>query len=397
MAGFAKERLGRLHDGLAAYVARKEMPGLVALVASHGEERLETIGHLAFGSSVPMSERTIFRIASMTKPIMAVAAMILVEECRLRLDDPVEPWLPELGNRRVLRSVDASLDDTVPAYRSITLRDLLTYTMGLGLLMLPPGVAPLQQKLGDPRLGQGIPAPRAVVAPDEWMRLLGELPLVHQPGARWMYNTSADVLGVLVARAAGKTLDAFVRERVTDPLGMKDTAFFVPDSKVERLAESYVLHDGALALYDAARGGQWNTPPAFCAGSSGLVSTAMDLHAFSTMMLRGGSYGNTRILSRASVETMTRDQLTAAQKAGAGLSESFFEGHGWGFGMSVVTRRTDVACSVGTFGWDGGLGTSWTMDPAEEMVTLLLTQRAWASPMKPPVTRDFQTLAYAAL
>ncbi len=398
MAGFAKDRLARMHDVLAGYVERKEMPGLVALVASQGEERLEAIGKISHDSNTSMSERTIFRIASMTKPIAAVAAMILVEECKLRLDDAVDHLLPELADRRVLTRLDAELTDTVPAKRAITLRDLLTFTMGLGHVMLPPGSVPIQAKLANPRMFQGPPRPSEIAAPDEWIRLLGELPLIHQPGENWMYHTSADVLTVLIARASGKPFDVFVRERITDPLGMKDTAFFVPAPKVDRFATSYrPAPDGGLIVFDPAQDGAWSAPPAFASAGAGLVSTAIDLHAFSTMMLRGGSYGSARILSRASIATMTRDQLSHAQKAGSGLYPGFFDGQGWGFGMSVVTARRDIGRTVGTFGWDGGLGTSWSMDPTEEMITLLLTQRGWTSPVPPSVTQDFRTLAYAAL
>jgi CubicO group peptidase (beta-lactamase class C family) len=166
---------------------------------------------------------TIFRIASMTKPITASAAMILIEECKLRLDEPVDRLLPELADRRVLKRLDGPLDDTEPAKRPITLRDLLTFCMGFSIVMAPPGAYPIQTAVNDLLLGQGMPQPSLQPGPDEWIRRFGTLPLMHQPGEKWMYHTGSDVLGVLIARASGQPFDAFLQERVFKPLGMKDS------------------------------------------------------------------------------------------------------------------------------------------------------------------------------
>jgi CubicO group peptidase (beta-lactamase class C family) len=222
---------------------------------------------------------------------------------------------------------------------------------------------------------------------------------MHQPGEKWMYNTGSDVLGVLIARASGQPFEAFLRERIFEPLGMKDTAFSVPAAKLDRLATSYWTNPAtaSLELYDSAEGGQWSRPPAFPSGGGGLVSTVDDYLAFGQMMLEQGRHGSERILSRPSVETMTTDQLTRDQKAVSGLVPGYFDSHGWGFGVSVVTRREDLADSVGRFGWDGGLGTSWSSDPQEDLVGILMTQRAWTSPNPPDVCRDFWTLAYQAI
>jgi len=236
-------------------------------------------------------------------------------------------------------------------------------------------------------------------APDEWMRRLGRLPLMHQPGEKWMYNTGSDVLGVLIARASGQSLETFLRERIFEPLGMKDTGFSVPEALLDRLATSYWTNpaSGELVVYDEAAGGQWSREPAFPSGAGGLVSTIDDYLAFGQMMLSLGKHKGSRILSRLSVETMTTDQLTPEQKAVSGLVPGDFDSHGWGFGVSVITRRDDIAAVPGRYGWDGGMGTSWYSDPREEMVIILMTQRAWTSPRPPDVCLDFWTSAYQAI
>ena len=180
---------------------------------------------------------------------------------------------------------------------------------------------------------------------------------------------------------------------------MKDTDFSVPTPRLDQLATSYWTdpESGELAVYDEAECGQWSRPPAFPSGAGGLVSTIDDYLAFGQMMLSYGKHASSRILSRLSVELMTTDQLTPEQKAVSGLVPGYFDSHGWGFGMSVVTRRDDVAAVPGRYGWDGGLGTSWYSDPREEMVTILMTQRAWTSPSPPDVCLDFWTSAYQAI
>ena len=399
MGGFSNARLGRMREVMAGYVERGEVPGIVSAVSRRGEAHIDAIGMKALDGDDPIRRDTIFRIASMSKPVTAVAAMILVEECRLRLDDPVDRLLPELADRKVLARLDAALDDTVPANRPITVRDLLTFRMGFGIVMAPPGTYPIQKATDDLLLGQGMPLPQTPPAPDEWIRRLGSLPLMHQPGEKWIYHTGSDVMGVLIARASGQPLEAFLLERIFEPLGMKDTAFSVPRTKLDRLATSYWTDPdtGKLEIYDPVEGGEWSRPPAFPSGGGGLVSTIDDYLAFGQMMLNKGKNGSTRILSRASIEAMTTDQLTPEQKAVSGLGPNFFDNHGWGFGVSIVTRRVDLAGSIGTFGWSGGLGTTWWTDPREELVGVLLTQRAWTSPVPPDVCRDFCTLAYQAI
>ncbi len=395
--GLSRMRLARMHDVMVGYVERGELPGLVTLVSRRGAVHVDAIGARTIGESAPMRRDTIFRISSMTKPITAAATMILVEECKLRLDDPVDRWLPELADRKVLKRLDGPLDDTVPANRPITVRDLLTFRMGFGQMLAPPDAYPILLAANEQRIGMGPPTPSTMPAPDEWMRRLGNLPLMYQPGERWMYNTGSDVLGVLLARVSGQPLETFLRERLFEPLGMKDTSFSVPAASLDRLATSYWPDptSGQLVVYDEARGGQWSRPPAFPSGAGGLVSTIDDYLAFGQMMLSQGKHQSLRILSRLAVELMTTDQLTPEQKAVSGLFPGFFDSYGWGFGVSVITRRDDIAAVPGRYGWDGGMGTSWYSDPREEMVIILMTQCAWTSPSPPNVY--FWTLAYQAI
>jgi CubicO group peptidase (beta-lactamase class C family) len=395
--GLSRARLARMHDVMAGYVERGDVPGLVTLVSRRGEVHIDAIGTQTIGDSPPTRRDTIFRISSMTKPITAAATMILVEECKLRLDKPVERWLPELADRQVLKRLDGPLDETVPAKRPITVRDLLTFRMGFGQMMASSDAYPILSAADEQQIGMGPPSPSSMPAPDEWMRRLGSLPLMHQPGEMWMYNTGSDVLGVLIARASGQPLETFLRQRLFEPLGMKDTGFSVPEASLDRLATSYWTDptSGKLTVYDEPRGGQWSRPPVFPSGAGGLVSTIDDYLAFGQMMLSQGKHGSERILSRLSVELMTTDQLTPEQKAASSLTSGFLDGHGWGFGVSVITRRDDIAAVPGRYGWDGGLGTSWYSDPREEMVIILMTQCAWASPSPPNVY--FWTLAYQAI
>ncbi len=271
MGSLSQSRLGRMHDVMAGFVRRGEVPGIVTLVSRHGQLHIDAIGAKALDGKGPVQRDTIFRISSMTKPLIAAATMILVEEGRLRLDEPVDRLLPELSDRRVLRRIDGALEDTVAAKRPITVRDLLTFRMGTGIIMAPPGTYPIQRAMDELELGQGMPRPLVPPAPDEWIRRLGTLPLMYQPGERWIYNTGSDVLGVLIARASGVPLDEFLRERLFEPLGMKDTDFFVPPDRIDRLATSYLTdpETEALVLYDEARGGQWSRPPAFPSGVGG--------------------------------------------------------------------------------------------------------------------------------
>lgn len=394
-SGLSGERLDRMRDVMSGYVERGDVPGLVTLVYRRGEVRAEALGTMAAGGGDPMRRDAIFRIASLTKPITAAAAMILVEECRLRLDEPVDRLLPELADRRVLKRLEGPLDDTVPARRPITLRDLLTFRLGIGAVLAPRGTHPIQRAMDEAGLTPS-PTPPAI-GPDEWIKRLGTLPLVHQPGERWMYHTGSEVLGVLIARAADQSFETFLRDRIFDPLGMKDTAFHVPPEKLDRLPPTYrsLPGTGELALHDDPADSRWGRPVAFPSGGGGLVSTADDYLSFCRMMLGRGRHNGVRVLSRPSVDLMTSDHLAPEQRTG---TRGFLRPHeGWGFGVSVAVRRDDLATTPGRFGWNGGTGTSAYTDPSEDLVGILLTQRHMDSTTPPAVFQDFWTSVYQAI
>ena len=391
--GFSPYRLARVRKLLERHVESGFVPGMLAVLARHGEVHVEATGTLAFegaGSTTPMAGDTVCRMGSMTKPIVAACAMALVEDCTLRLDDPVDDLLPELADMTVLADPAGPVDDTVPANRPITLRDLLTYTLGTGMVPAEPGTVPIADAMDV--LYEAAP-------PDEWIGRLGALPLVHQPGERWMYETAANVTVVLIARATGKSFGAALRERICDPLGMKDTAFSVTGESIGRLATAYARDDDATGgpVVDDAPDGRWSRPPVFESGGGGLVSTADDYLAFASALLAGGAHHGERVLSRPSVTLMTSDQLTPAQKAVSGFWPGYFDNMGWGFGMSVRTRRTHLGPSVGSYGWPGFYGTAWYNDPAEDMTTIVVMQRAHAGDQTLPMWQDFWTAVYQAI
>jgi CubicO group peptidase (beta-lactamase class C family) len=401
--GFSSKRLVRVRDVLERHVDAGYVPGAVAVVARRGEVHIDATGTLAFegaGSGTPMAADTICRTGSMTKPVVAACAMTLVEDCTLRLDDPVDEFLPELADMTVLADPNGPLDETVPANRPITLRDLLAFTLGTGMVPAEPGTVPISDALN--ALQPDEPNQPA----DEWIRQLGQLPLVYQPGERWMYHTAADVTGVLIARATGMSLADSLRERICEPLGMKDTGFSVAAQNISRLATAYQLdHATGGVVIEDGPDGYWSRPPVFESGGGGLVSTASDYLAFGSALLAGGTRHGERVLSRPSVTLMTTDHLTPAQKAVSGFRPGYFDDIGWGFGMSVRTRRAHLGplpvsypalASVGSYGWPGVYGTGWYNDPAEDMTTILMIQQAPAPPGL-AILVDFWTAAYQAI
>ncbi|KPC65214.1 serine hydrolase domain-containing protein [Streptomyces chattanoogensis] len=400
---FSETGLRRIRDVLARHVESGKIPGLVALLSRGGETHIEAVGTMRHDGGAPMRRDTIFRMASTTKPVTMAAAMILLDECRLRLDDPVEPWLPELADRQVLKRIDGPLDDTVPARRPITVRDLLTSTFGLGMDLTALGTP-----IMDAVFERGIfsQSATALPEPDEWMRRLGTLPLMHQPGEHWQYQISHDVLGVLVARVTGQSFETFLGERVLEPLGMKDTGFHVPAGKIDRLPPCYTPNPqtGEFTVWDEAVGGQYSAPPAFQSGGGGLVSTVDDYHAYFRMLLNGGMHEGERILSRPAVELMTTNRLTPEQNAARttmarnNVHVGFGQGQhgGWGMGMAVRTYRGDYA-PIGQFGWDGGTGTSTYADPHHQLTGILLTQVGMSTPDSARAIHDFWTTLYQAI
>lgn len=394
-SGLSKPRLARLRGLLEAGVEREELPGFVALVHRHGETHAVVGGTLAMGGKEKMRRDTIFRIASLTKPVLAAAAMSMVEEGKLRLDDPVDELLPELADRRVLKSLSSALDETVPSERSITLRDLLTFRLGIGAVMVFPARHPIQKAMDEAGISPDAFTPN--LAADQYMARLGELPLIHQPGERWLYHTGADVLGILLARAADRPLADVLSERLFEPLGMKNTGFHVPAGKLKHFACAYRYNGaaGKLVCIDEGKDGRWSQPPVFESGGGGLVSTADDYLAFCRMMLAKGRHGRKCLLARPTVELMTTDQLLPSQKEGAELF--FGDAKSWGLGLAVTVRRTDLWETPGRFGWDGGLGTSAYTDPHEGLIGILLTQRMMDSPQPPRTYTDFWNGAYQAI
>ncbi|QMU79475.1 beta-lactamase family protein [Streptacidiphilus sp. PB12-B1b] len=383
--------------GARVGVGAGAVPGAVGLVARGGRVEVAAVGSVDVQGSAPMARESIARIASITKPVTAAAAMVLVDEGRMALDDPVRRWLPELASPVVVRTPGSELDDVVPAVRPITVLDLLTFRAGYGFPsdFSLPAVAPLFSVLL-----QGPPQPQAVPEPDAWMAALAGIPLLHQPGEAWLYNTCADILGVLIARVAGQPLEEFLAERLFDPLGMVDTGFAVPAARLDRFT-GYYREDpaGGLALLDPPDG-QWAAPPAFPSAAGGLVSTVDDWYAFGRMLLAGGvvdgraagaAHGR-RLLSAEAVRQMTTDQLTSVQREPTGL---FLEGQSWGFGGSVDVEPVNPWNVAGRYGWVGGTGTTAHITPATGTVSVLFTQVQLGGPTPPALMRDFWRYAAA--
>ncbi|MER7806285.1 serine hydrolase domain-containing protein [Streptomyces sp900116325] len=371
-----------LHEILDAHVSKGSVPGAVGLVAKGDRTEVRAVGSADIEGTAPMARDSIFRIASMTKPIVAAAVMTLVEEDRIALDEPVGRWLPELASPKVLRTPSGPLDDVVPATRPITVSDLLTFRAGYGFPsdFALPGVAPLFSELK-----QG-PEPADVPAPDDWMAKLSRIPLLNQPGEAWLYNTCSDIQGVLIARVSGRSLPEFLDERLFRPLGMVDTGFAVPAGKLDRFTSLYRIGpNGDPQLVDAP-GGQWSSVPVFPSGAGGLVSTLDDWLAFARMMLADGTFDGRRLLSPGSVRRMTTDHLTRAQREASGL---FIEGQGWGFGGSVDVGTTKPWNVPGRYGWVGGTGTTGHFVPSTGTVTIMLSQLEMTGPTPPALMRDF--------
>jgi CubicO group peptidase (beta-lactamase class C family) len=412
--------LARLDEVVADHVGDGGVPGAAWLVARGGEVHTGAAGTL--DGERPVTERTIFRISSTTKPLTAVATMVLVDDGTLALDDPIDDLVPELADRQVLVRPDGPLDETVPADRPVTMRDLLTFRMGWGFDFASEVPHTVLGAMAARGLQLGPPAPGQHLATDEWLAVLEPLPLSFQPGARWLYHLSAEVLGVVVGRAAGSSLGTVLADRVFAPLGMADTGFWVPPHSMDRFGPCYWSADAPMpgsdpapvagipgvTVYDATDG-QWADPPAFEDGGAGLVSTIGDLATFAEMLLGGGETGGVRVLSTESVAAMTTDHLGSGSGSSSGSTSASAGGSdasggpdptgdtGWGFGMAVRRRAQEAGPRAGAYGWDGGLGSSWANDPEVGLAGVLLTNLAWSSPERPAICEQFWAATYAAV
>jgi CubicO group peptidase (beta-lactamase class C family) len=393
MRAWSKNGLDRLDELVARHVAVDGVPGAAWLVARDGEIHVGTAGSV--DGSTPVERESIFRIASMTKPVTAVAVLALAEDGVLRLDDPLDRWLPELADRRVIVDPKGPIHDTVPAVRQPTVHDALTFRLGWGMDFAGWEGQTLPGKMAAAMgLEVGPPQPAKTPPPDQFAAVLGRFPLDHQPGEKWLYNIGSDVLAVVVERAVGKRFGDVLQERIFGPLGMRDTAFHVPPASMNRFGPSYLPTAWAPepgAMFDPTDGG-WATRPAFESGAGGLVSTLDDYLAFAQALLDGGR----SILSRSSVTAMTTDQLHSVDGSLQGGPDPT-GAVGWGFGVGVVRRKTHIAESPGTYSWTGGMGTSWANDPVEGLVGILLTNQLFSGPWLPPIHQDFWTSTYTAL
>lgn len=393
---FSMTGLARLQAAMAGHVERGDLAGVVTLLARGDDVHATTVGTTAFAGGTALRRDTIFRIASMTKPVTAAVTMMLVEDGTIRLDDPVDRLLPELANPRVLKRLDGPVDDTVPADRPILVEDLLTLRMGTGAIMAP-GDYPINRAMAERGVAVGPWLPDAASG-DAWIKALGELPLMRQPGTTWMYDTGLTVLGALIERAAGKPLETVYRERLFEPLGMADTAFRVPTDDVRRLPTQYWrnFQTGVVEVFDpAGADSRFARTPGFASAAGGLLSTADDYLAFARLMLNRGEHRGRRLLSEHSVAAMTADHVTPGQKARSPFAPGFWDRRGWGYGLSVVHRHEPG--DPRGFGWDGGYGTSAYWDPETGVIGVLLTQRMMESPAPPPVFTDFWRAAYDAV
>jgi CubicO group peptidase (beta-lactamase class C family) len=371
-----------LHGVLERYVSDGSVPGAVGLVVCGDRVEVAVVGSMAVDGG-PMARDSIVRFASITKPITAAAVMMLVEDGRIALDDPVGQWLPELAEPKVVRTPQGAVEDVVPAARPITVFDLLSSRAGYGFAsdFTLPAVRRLFSVQKDGREPQSFPAP------DVWMAELARVPLLYQPGQAWLYDTCSTLQGVLIERACGQPLPGFLAERVFGPLGMADTGFVVPPAKRGRFTSYYRTGPGGgLELADGPDG-QWTAPPAFPLGNGGLAGTADDWLAFGRMLLaEGTTTAGRRLLRPGSVRLMTTDHTTPAQRE---IGRLFLEGQGWGFGGSVDIAAIDPWNVPGRYGWVGGTGTSAHITPATGTVAILLTQVAADSPIPPQWMPDF--------
>jgi CubicO group peptidase (beta-lactamase class C family) len=371
-----------LRENLRRHVDDGTLPGAVAIVDRAGRPEVVTVGSVDVEGSRPMAEDTLFRLASITKPITAAAVLALVDDGRLALDDPIGRWLPELADPKVVRTPASPVGDVVPAKRPITVFDVLTGQAGWGFAadFTLPAVQALFPVQGDGREVQSFPPA------DVWLARLAEVPLAFQPGESWLYDTCSTIQGVLAGRAADRSLPEFLEERIFAPLGMADTGFVVGPDRRDRFTGFYKKTPDGLVLADAPDG-QWSTMPALPLGNGGLAGTAGDWVAFGRMLLASGAAPDGgRVLSPESVRLMTTDHTTAAQRE---IGALFLEGQGWGMGGAVDIAAVEPWTVPGRYGWVGGTGTTAHVVPATGTVAVLLTQVGEDNPVPPEWMREF--------
>jgi CubicO group peptidase (beta-lactamase class C family) len=395
-AGVDPARLARIDAMVQGYIDAKQIPGAVTLVARHGEiVHVGVQGKRAFDGADPMTRDTLFRIYSMSKPITSVATLMLYEDGKLRLTDPISKWIPELAKPRILHDANGPLTATDPSPSEITVRDLLTHCSGLVYSFTTQGT------LAKAYEEAGVMGSETTLTSAEWAQRLGKLPLAHAPGTKWNYSVSTDVLGLLVERVSGMPFAEFLQQRIVAPLGMKDTAFFVPEAKLARLATNYATNaQGELAVFDAPATTTYRAAPAFPSGGGGLVSTVDDYARFALMLAGGGKLGNVRLLSRKTIELMASDHLTPSEFETFGFRSSrVFAGNSFGLGVMVQTEGAAYRGlgSVGKNGWGGAAGTWYWVDPKEDLVAVLMIQRMTFGGPPIAISRDFETAVYQAI
>jgi CubicO group peptidase (beta-lactamase class C family) len=386
--------LDQMGEALAPHVRPDGVGGLTWWVLVGDEERSGALGTLDPGVDEPeprpAAVDSIYRIASMSKPVTAVATLALVAQGRLRLDAPVDPLVPELADRRVLLDPLGPVDGpTEPARRPILVRDLLDNRLGLGMsfdFSQPQPVLDAMYELG---VGVGATAPE--LDADGYLHRLGTLPLIHQPGEAWRYHTATDVLGVLLERATGAPLDGVLREHVLDPLGMADTTFWVAPDQQHRVSTCRWAEDGQHHVWDRPADGRWSQPPTFRSGATGLVSTVADYGRFARCLLADGAVPGqpTPLLPASLLRDLRTDQLTAVQRAEAHIDETGTTGWGLGVGVTADAHPSAPHRPVGSYGWDGGLGSMWWNDPTTGVAAVLLTTDGFSDASLPPVCQAF--------